>query len=69
MDECNPLRETEFLSRQEAAVALRVPVPVIDALIRTGLLARYRTAGRYVRVLRSQVDELRDVDPETLRRA
>lgn len=57
------------MSRQEAAVELRVAVTVIDALIRTGLLARYRTAGRYVRVLRSQVNELREVDPETLRRA
>lgn len=69
MDERNPLRETEFLTRQEAAVELRVAVTVIDALIRTGLLARYRTAGRYVRILRAQVDELKEVDPETLRRA
>lgn len=69
MDECNPLKESDFMSRQEAAAALRVAVTVIDALIRTGLLARYRTAGRYVRVLRSQVDELKDVDPQTLREA
>jgi excisionase family DNA binding protein len=58
-----------FISRQEAAVALRVSVADIDRLIAVGLLARYRLRGLYVRVLRSQVDELASVPAEWLRNA
>ena len=58
-----------FISRQEAAVALAVAVADIDRLIAVGLLARYRQAGLYVRVLRSQVDELASVPSEWRRNA
>ena len=58
-----------FISRQEAAVALAVTVADIDRLIAVGLLARYRLRGLYVRVLRSQVDELASVPIEWLRNA
>lgn len=46
------------MSRQEAAAVLGVSVPVVDRLISSGLLDRYRIQGRYVRVLTGQVAEL-----------
>lgn len=58
-----------YMSRQEAALALRVTVTVVDRLISVGLLDRYRLRGRYVRVLRPQVAELAALDPELLRNA
>lgn len=48
---------------------LAVTVADIDRLIAVGLLARYRQAGIYVRVLRAQVDELASVPAEWLRNA
>jgi excisionase family DNA binding protein len=59
----------KWLSRQEAAFLLSLTLDEVDRLIHTGLLDRYRIRGRYVRVLRSQVDELAQVDPSILRRA
>lgn len=59
----------KFVSRQEAASALGVTVDDVDRFISVGLLDRYRIRGRYVRVLRSQVDELATVDPAFLRNA
>lgn len=59
----------KFVSRQEAASALGVTVDDVDRFISVGLLDRYRIRGRYVRVLRSQVDELATVDPVFLRNA
>jgi excisionase family DNA binding protein len=46
-----------WVSRQEAAVLLGVPLDAVDRMIRTGLLPRYRLRGRYVRL------RLRDVEP------
>lgn len=48
---------------------LHVGVDVVDRLIDTGALTRYRLRGRYVRVLRAQVDELASVPAEWLRNA
>lgn len=59
----------KFVSRQEAASALGVTVDDVDRFISVGLLDRFRIRGRYVRVLRSQVDELATVDPAFLRNA
>lgn len=64
-----PMDRNTFISRQEAAVALAVTVADIDRFIAVGLLARYRLRGLYVRVLRSQVDELASVPAEWLRNA
>ena len=50
--------DTRFLSRQEAAAALGVDVAVVDRLIAAGVLARYRVAGRWVRVRADEVAEL-----------
>lgn len=50
--------QPEFLSRQEAAAALGVPLEAVDRLIRRGLLDRYRIRDRYVRVKTGQVAEL-----------
>lgn len=47
-----------YLSRQEAALRLGVSVAVVDRLIATGALDRYRVAGRWVRVSAGQVAEL-----------
>ena len=58
-----------FISRQEAAILLGVPLAVVDRLISTGVLDRYRLAGLYVRVLRAQVDELASMPAEWLRNA
>ena len=58
-----------FISRQEAAILLRVSVADIDRFIAVGLLARYRLRGIYVRVLRAQVDDLASVPVEWLRNA
>jgi excisionase family DNA binding protein len=60
--------ETRFLSRQEAAAQLGVPVETIDRLIAHGVLARYRIAGRWVRVEAGQVAELADLPREYLMR-
>lgn len=57
------------MSCQEAAIVLGVPMATVGKLIGAGLLDRYRLRGRYVCVLRSQVDELATVDPEILRNA
>lgn len=61
------MNRNEWLSRQEAAVVLSVDLPEIDRYISLGLLDRYRLRGRYVRVLRAQVDELATVAPELRR--
>lgn len=57
----------KWLSRQEAAQQLAVTVDEVDRYISLGLLDRYRLRGRYVRVLRAQVDELATVSPELRR--
>lgn len=57
------------MSRQEAAVALGVALADVDRFISVGLLDRYRVRGRYIRVLRAQVDDLATVDPGFLRNA
>ncbi len=49
---------TQYMSRQEAAAELDVPVEVVDRLIAKGLLDRYRIRERYVRVRAGQVAEL-----------
>lgn len=58
----------KFLSRQEAAGRLKVDVAVVDRLIETGVLARYRIRGRWVRVLGREVEELAHFPAEWLRR-
>lgn len=63
------MAQQEFMSKQEAALALAVAVADVDRFIRVGLLDRYRLHGVYVRVLRSQVEELATVDPDVLRNA
>lgn len=60
------MEATRFVSRQEAAVRLGVPVAVVDRLIATGAVDRYLIADRYVRLLRSQVDELARMPTEWL---
>lgn len=59
----------KWLSRQEAAAQLGLSLADVDHLIQTGLLDRYRIRGRYVRVLRSQVDELAQLPSHWLQRA
>lgn len=63
------MSQHQYMSRQEAAAALDVTPADVDRFISTGLLARYRIRGRYVRVLRSEVTELAQVDPRFLRHA
>lgn len=63
------MTHNQYMSRQEAALALRVTVTVVDRLISVGLLSRWRIQGRYIRVLRSEVAELAALDPELLRNA
>lgn len=63
------MTHNQYMSRQEAAFRLSVTVAVVDRLIATGALDRYRLRGRYVRVLRTQVEELAELDPELLRNA
>jgi len=58
----------QFLSRQEAAQRLGVDLVVVDRLIATGVLARYRIAGRWVRVRADEVALLLDFPREWLRR-
>lgn len=62
------LPKPRFLSRQEAANALGVPVQTVDRMVSVGLLDRYRIRGRYVRVLASQVDELSSLPVDWLMR-
>lgn len=50
-------------------MVLGVSLAEVDHFIAIGLLDRYRIRGRYIRVLRSQVDELSRVDPTFLRNA
>jgi len=59
----------KFLSRQEAAEVLGTDIGTVDLLISTGVLDRYRLRGRWIRVLTSQVLELRAVPVEWLGRA
>lgn len=63
------MAEDRFISRQEAALRMNVSVDEIDRYIAAGLLARYRIRGRYLRVLRAQVDELATVPIEWRRNA
>lgn len=57
-----------FLSRQEAAERLGIDLAVVDRLIATGVLTRYRIAGRWVRVRVDEVVLLTDFPREWLRR-
>lgn len=59
----------EYLSRQEAADVLHTTVPVVDRLIATGVLPRYRLHGRYIRLRTKDVLQLQDVPVEWLARA
>lgn len=63
------MTQHQYMSRQEAAVALGVALADVDRFISVGLLDRYRVRGRYIRVLRAQVDDLATVDPGFLRNA
>lgn len=56
----------KWLSRQEAAAVLGIPVSSVDRLIRRGLLDRYRVRGVYVRVRAWQVTELADLPRDWL---
>lgn len=56
------MEATRFVSRQEAAARLGVTVALVDRLIATGAVDRYLIQDRYVRLLRSQVDELAAMD-------
>lgn len=58
----------KFLSRQEAAEVLGTDVAVIDRLITTGVLDRYRIRERWIRVLTGQVLELTQLPREWLSR-
>lgn len=58
----------KFLSRQEAAEVLGTDVAVIDRLITTGVLDRYRIRERWIRVLTGQVLELAQLPREWLSR-
>lgn len=58
----------KFMSKQEAALVLGVPVETVDRLIRRGLLDRYRLRERYVRVQTRQVAELAHLPREWLLR-
>lgn len=58
----------KFLSRQEAAEVLGTDVAVIDRLIATGVLDRYRIRERWIRVLTGQVLELAQLPREWLSR-
>lgn len=60
------MTQPQFLSRQEAARYLAVPLETVDRLIATGLLDRYRIRGRYVRVRTGQVAELATLPREWL---
>lgn len=62
------MTKDRFLSRQEAAVLLGVPVAAVDRLIATGLLPRYRIRERYVRVREGDVLPLQDVPRDWLLR-
>jgi excisionase family DNA binding protein len=57
-----------YLSRQEAAAVLDVPLAAVDRLIATGLLPRYRIRERYIRVRQRDVETLLDVPREWLLR-
>jgi excisionase family DNA binding protein len=57
-----------YLSRQEAAALLDVPLAAVDRLISTGLLPRYRIRERYIRVRQRDVETLLDVPREWLLR-
>lgn len=56
----------QYISRQEAAEQLGVSVAVIDRLIATAVLPRYRLRGLYVRVRQDDVDELKSLPIEFL---
>lgn len=58
----------EWLSRQEAAAVLGVGLDTVDRLISTGVLARYRIRGRYVRVKADQVWDLTGLPVDWLKR-
>lgn len=58
----------KFLSRQEAAEVLGTDLATVDRLIETGVLARYRIRGRWIRVLTGEVVPLLDLPREWLER-
>lgn len=60
--------QPKFVSRQEAAEILATDLATVDRLIATGVLDRYRIRERWVRVLTTQVMELRELPPEWLSR-
>lgn len=63
------MTQHQYMSRQEAAVFLGLALDDVDRLISVGLLSRWRIRDRYIRVLRSEVNELAALDPELLRNA
>lgn len=61
--------QSRYVSTGEAALILNTTVQEVDRYIRIGLLDRYRLRERYVRVKRSQVEELAALPPDLLRLA
>ena len=62
------MTQEQFVTRQEAAGMLGVPVATIDRMIGQGLLRRYRIRERYVRVPKGDVEALLDVPRDWLLR-
>lgn len=59
--------ESTYVDLGEAALMLECTVQDVRRYIGVGLLDRYRYKGVHLRVRRSQVTELAQVDPELLR--
>jgi excisionase family DNA binding protein len=62
------MRMEQWVSRQEAAQILGVTVAVVDRLIATGALPRYRLRGQWVRLRKADVEELHGIPVELLER-
>lgn len=58
----------EYLSRQEVAEVLHTTVTVVDRLIATGVLPRYRLRDRYIRIKTEDAMQLHGVPVDWLAR-
>ena len=64
-----PARKTEYLTRKEVAALLRISIPTLHELIKTGKLKGYRIGGR-VLFNKSEVEEsLEEIESQKYKRS
>lgn len=64
-----PSNKTEFLTRKEVAALLRISIPTLHELIKTGKLKAYRIGGRVLFNKSEVEDSLEEIESQKYKRS